>query len=315
VEVLMLSQADVRAMLDLDRLLDALEDGFRAISGGDVSIPPRVAANAPDGLLAAMPGYGRDLGLAAKLVAVFPHNDELGLPSHQALICLFDPASGAPQAVMDGTYITAMRTAGGAAVSTRRLARDDSSVLAIVGAGVQGAAHLEMLPRARSFEEIRIASRNQEHAEALARSDPRARAAGSIKEAVEGADVVALCTHSGEPVVRLEWLKPGTHVTSVGASPPHGELDSAIAAKGKLYVEARAVAFQPFPAGCVELVGMDPEKAAEIGELLLGRRPGRESPDELTVYKSMGHAIEDVAAARLVHEAARGREAGARFEM
>jgi alanine dehydrogenase len=315
VEVLMLSQKDVRALLDLDQLLDALEDGFRAISGGNVNIPPRVAANAPAGFLAAMPGYGRDLGLAAKLVSLFPGNDERGLPSHQALVCLFDPDTGAPLAVMDGTYITAVRTAGGAAVSTRRLARKDAKVMAIVGAGVQGAAHLQMLPRARAFEEIRIASRTPEHAQDLARSDPRARAAGSIREAVEGADVVALCTHSGEPVVSLEWLSPGAHVTSVGFSPPRGELDRAIAEEGKLYVEARAAAFQPFPVGCVELVGMDPEKASEIGELLLGRRPGRETPDELTVYKSMGHAIEDIAAAQLVHEAARRQGAGARFEI
>lgn len=314
-EVLMLGQDDVKALLDLDQLLDALEVGFRAISEGSVDIPPRVAANTPAGLLAAMPGYGRDIGLASKLVSVFPGNHARGLPSHQALICLFDAENGAPLAVMDGTYITAMRTAGGAAVSARHLAREDARVLAIVGAGVQGAAHLEMMPRVRAFEEIRVVSRSPEHARELAQRDPRARALDSMDEAVRGADVVALCTHSGEPVVELGWLSPGTHVTSVGAAPPRGELDRAIAEGGKLYVESRAVAFQPFPAGCMELAGLDPERAAEMGEPLLGRRPGREQPEELTVYKSMGHAIEDLAAARLVYEAARGAGAGSRFQL
>jgi ornithine cyclodeaminase/thiomorpholine-carboxylate dehydrogenase len=273
-----------------------------------------VAANTESGFLAVMPGYGRGLGLATKLVSVFAGNHDHGLPSHQALICVFDPDTGSPLAVMDGTLVTALRTAGCAAVSTRLLARPDARVLAILGAGVQGAAHLDMLPRTRPFTEIRIASRTLEHAQALAATDRRATALESYREAVRGADVVALCTHSGEPVLELEWLSPGTHVTSVGFAPPHGELARPIAEQGKLFVESRVAAFQPPPAGCMELVGMDPARSVEVGEVLLGRRPGRESVAELTVYKSMGHAIEDVAAARLVFEAARSQGAGTRFE-
>lgn len=314
-EVLMLSQMDVRRLLDHDRLLEALEHGFRAISEGLTDVPPRVAANAPAGMLAAMPGYARDLGLATKLVSVFPGNHERGLPSHQALICLFDAGTGSPIAIMDGTYVTAMRTAAAAAVSVRHLARQEAQVLAIIGAGVQGAAHLEMLPRVRQFTEIRVASRTLGSASLLAAVDERAVAVASFEAAVRGADVVALCTHSGEPVVRREWLSSGTHLTSVGYAPPRGELDRAIAEEGKLYVESRAAAFQPPPAGCAELAGMSPDRGTEIGELLLGRAPGRENPQELTVYKSMGHAIEDVAAAALIYEAARREGIGVSFEL
>jgi len=188
-------------------------------------------------------------------------------------------------------------------------------VLAIIGAGVQGGAHLEMCPRVREFQEIRVASRSFEHAQRLAAGHPRAQAVSEIRAAVSGADVVALCTHSGEPVIELEWLSPGAHVSSVGVAPPNSELPRAVAEAGKLYVESRAAAFRPYPAGCIELAGMDPEAAAEVGEALSGRRPGRESPEELTVYKSMGHAIEDVASARLVFDAARRQGAGTTVDL
>ena len=315
VGVLLLNQEEVRRLLDLDALLEALEDGFRAISEGRIDVPPRVAANTESGLLGVMPGYGRGIGLATKLVSVFPGNHEHGLPSHQALIAVFDPATGSPQALMDGTYITAIRTAACAAVATRLLARQDATVLAIIGAGVQGGAHLEMFPRVREFQEIRVASRSFEHAQRLAAGHPRAQAVSEIRAAVSGADVVALCTHSGEPVIELEWLSPGAHVSSVGVAPPNSELPRAVAEAGKLYVESRAAAFRPYPAGCIELAGMDPEAAAEVGEALSGRRPGRESPEELTVYKSMGHAIEDVASARLVFDAARRQGAGTTVDL
>jgi ornithine cyclodeaminase/alanine dehydrogenase-like protein (mu-crystallin family) len=262
-----------------------------------------------------MPGYGSGLGLGVKLVTVFPQNHSAGLPSHQALITLFDPASGSPLAVMDGTRITAIRTAGTAAVSVRHLARDDVRVLAILGAGVQGHAHLEIVPQVRNFEEIRIASRTMESARRLAERDPRAHAVESYEAAVRGADVVALCTHSGTPVIRREWIGPGTHVSSVGFAPPDGELDRGLAEGASLYVESRATAFQPPPVGCMELVGMDANKATEMGEVLLRTKPGRRSSEEITVYKSMGHAVEDLAAAGLVYREALAKGAGALIEL
>jgi len=312
----MLSQADVTALLDLDRLLDALEDGFRAVSSGKVEVPGRTAVTTEHGgWLGTMPGYGAGLGLGVKLVSVFPHNDAAGLPSHQALIALFDPATGSPLVVMDGTRITAIRTAGAAAVSTRHLARKDSKVLAIIGAGVQGHAHLEIFPRVGDFDEIRVASRTFDSARKLAASNPRARAVESFEEGARGADVIAMCTHSSTPVVKREWVAPGTHVTSVGYAAPHGELDRELAEAANLFVESRAAAFSPPPAGCMELAGMDPEKASEMGEVLLGKRSGRRSKEEITVYKSMGHAIEDLAAANLVYNEAKAKNAGSTIEL
>src|SRR2546427_4865217 len=152
-KVLILSQADVRELLDLDRLLDALEEGFRALSSGRVDIAPRTAVNAEgEGFLQSMPGYAAGLGLGVKLVTGFPKNHVLGLPAHQAVIALFDPATGSPLAVMDGTRVTAIRTAGAAALSARHLARKDAPVLGIGGAGVQGHAPPENLPRGRDFQ-------------------------------------------------------------------------------------------------------------------------------------------------------------------
>jgi len=314
--VLMLSQADVDALLDLAQLIDALEEGFRALSSGRADVAPRTSVIADKGgFLLSMPGYGAGLGLGVKLVTGFPENHLLGLPSHQALIALFDPATGSLLAVMDGTRVTAIRTAGAAAVSARHLARKDARVLAILGAGVQGHAHLEILPRVRNFEEIRIASRTNESAQRLAERDPRARAVANCEAAVRGADVVALCTNSVSPVIRRSWVSPGTHVSSVGYAPPGGELDRELAERATLFVESRGVAFQPAPVGCVELVGMDAEQATEMGEVLLGTRPGRRSREEITVYKSMGHAVEDLAAAGLVYRAAVAEGVGAAFEL
>jgi ornithine cyclodeaminase/alanine dehydrogenase-like protein (mu-crystallin family) len=300
--MLVLSGDEVRRLLDLDRLLSALAGAFVALSEGHASVPPRVAASVPDrGLLAAMPGYVEGI-LETKLVSVFPGNHEAGLPSHQALIALFDADNGTPLAVMDGTHITAVRTAAAAALATRLLAREDAAVLAVLGAGVQGRAHLEAVPRVRRFREIRIASRTREHAEALAR-DAGATAVGSFEEAVRGAEVVCACTDAGAPVLSRAWLAPGAHVTSVGASREGPELDEETVRAGLLAVESR-VAFQPYPAGAHELQGLDADAAVELGELLAHTRQGRTSDDQLTVYKSMGHAVEDAAAARLVYERA-----------
>ena len=312
--MLLLSQADVRGLLDADLLVDALADAFVELSEGRASVPPRVAAQSPDrGLLAAMPGYVGGV-LETKLVSVFPDNEALGIPTHQALIAVFDAANGSPLALMDGTHITATRTAAASALATRTLAREDARVLAVLGSGVQARSHLEAVPRVRRFEEIRVASRTFERAQALAR-EFRATAVESFEDAVRGADVVCACTHAAAPVMRREWLAPGAHVTSVGAAQEGPELDAdTVRETDVLAVESR-VAFQPYPAGAHELQGLDPERAAELGEILAGRRPGRTSADQLTVYKSMGHAVEDAAAAKLVYERAIAEGVGARIEL
>lgn len=296
--MLVLNREEVERLLDVDTLLERLERAFVELSAGRASVPPRVAAFAPAGLLGAMPGYV-DGVLAAKLVALFPEHD----PSHQALIAVFDPETGTPLAVMDGTHITAVRTGASSAVATRALARADAQVLTIIGAGVQGRSHFEAVQRVRPFEEVRVSSRTFAHAQALA-DEVGARAVESFEEAVRGTDVVCCCTHTDAPILRHDWLDPGTHVCSVGVG-DGPELDAETVRAGLLVVESPA-AFEPFPAGTHELSGLDPSLGVELGQILSGDHPGRTSNQQLTVYKSMGHAVEDAAAAALVLERAHG---------
>ena len=296
--MLVLSREEVARLLDVDLLLERLERAFVELSAGRASVPPRIASFAPRGLLAAMPGYV-DGVLEAKLVAVFPEHE----PSHQALIAVFDAEAGTPLAVMDGTHVTAVRTGASSAVATRALARDDSRVLAVLGAGVQGRSHLDAVPRVREFAEVRVASRTFAHAQALA-VETGATAVESFEEAVRGADVVCCCTHASEPVLRCEWLANGAHVCSVGVG-DGPELDAETVRSGLLVVESTA-AFEPFPAGTHELSGLDPALGVELGRILAGEHPGRTSDEQITVYKSMGHAVEDAAAAALVLERAQG---------
>ena len=310
--MLVLSRAQVRELLDLDLLLAALERAFVELSAGRTSVPPRIAASTERGLLAAMPGYADGI-LEAKLVSVFPGNHAAGLPSHQATIAVFDAKNGAPLALLDGTEITAVRTGASSAVSMRALARDDARILAVLGAGVQGRSHIEAARRVRDFEEIRVASRHAGRAQALA-EEVGGVAFDSFEEAVRGADVICACTDASEPVLSADWLAPGTHVTSVGASRGGPELDRATVIAGLLVVESR-VAFEPYPAGTHELQGLDPGSAVELGEVLAGTREGRTSAEQITVYKSMGHAVEDAAAAGLVYGRARERGIGTEVEL
>jgi alanine dehydrogenase len=309
-ELLYLSRADVERLLDIDSMLDALGKALVVFSSGITSVPPRIGARVGErGLLGAMAGYVPGIALEVKLVSVFPGNHDHGLPSHQGLIMVFDEDTGAPLAVMDGSYITAMRTGGTAAVAARLLAREDASVLAILGAGVQGGSHLETFARIRDFKEIRVASRDSNKAQALASRDRRAVVAGSFEAAVRGADVVACCTDAREPILRREWLKPGVHVSSVGGT-WGPELDAATITAGRVFVEWRGAATNPPPAGAIELQGLDANSLTEVGEVLAGTKPGRLSREEITIYKSTGHAVEDAAAARLVYDRAKAEGVG-----
>ena len=309
--LLLLNADDVRRLIDLPTLFDRLERALRDLSAGRASVPPRTVARTPEGFLGSMPGYLPGT-LEAKLVAVFPGNHERGLPSHQALIALFDEATGAPLCVMDGTVITAVRTGATAAVAARALAREGSRSLAIVGAGVQGRSHLDAFPHVFELDDVRVASRDASHAEALAASHPRARAVGTFEEAVRGADLVCCCTDADEPVLARAWLAPGAHVSSVGVG---AEVDPATVAASSIFVEWRGAAENPPPTGSAELQGLDPSTIAEIGEVLAGTHPGRRSDDELTLYKSTGHAVEDAAAARQVFDRATAEGVGTTFEL
>jgi len=303
-DVLWFSKADVERLLDPRSLLDALAQGFADLSAGKIACPKRPELTVPGaGFLLPMAAWQPGGPMAVKTVTVFEGNGAQGLPSHLALICLFDAETGATIAVMDGEYITAMRTAGSAAVSVRLLARQDARRLTILGAGVQGHAHLALMPLTREFDEILVGSLHRADAERLATRHPKARAITSFEAAVAASDVVCLASHAHAPIISADWLRPGTHVTSVGYAPPSGELDPAVAARHRLFVETR-LAFEPPPAGCAELHGLDPARGTELGEVLLQQRPGRRDAEEITVYKAMGIAMEDLAAARLVYEAA-----------
>jgi alanine dehydrogenase len=315
--VIVLSQKEVRELLDLDELVDALAAAHKELSAGAVSMPPRIAALVQDqeGLLGVMPSYLPSAGLACKLVTLFPHNRDR--ETHQAVICVFDPANGTPLALMDGTFITATRTAAGSALATRLLAREDADVLALIGTGVQARSHARALPRVREFSEIRVAGRDRAKAELLADEIGRsARAVDSYEEAIRGADVVAATTHTKEPVVRREWLSPGAHVNSVGLNPNGREVDEQTVADSVLVVESRESALAAPPAGAPELAGIDPGHVhAELGELVAGSRPGRTSREQITLYKSVGVAVQDAAAAALVLAAAQKRSAGREIQL
>jgi alanine dehydrogenase len=313
--MLVLSRAEVETLLDLDELVDALAEAFVDLSGGRASMPQRVAAFSGHGLLGVMPAYLPSAGiLETKLVTLFERNAGTELPTHQAAIAVFDPERGAITALMDGTYITATRTAAGSALSARLLARDDARVLAICGTGVQARTHARAVSRVHEIQEVRVAGRDRAKTEALAK-EIGGTAAESFEEAVRGADIVCATTHSPEPVVRRAWLAPGTHVTSVGVNPDGAELDPDAVADASVFVESREAVLAPFPAGANDLRGVDRERLAEIGEVVSGTRPGRTNAEQITIYKSVGVGVMDAAAAALVLRAAVERGAGVEVEL
>ncbi|MEO3429063.1 ornithine cyclodeaminase family protein [Pelagibius sp. CAU 1746] len=303
-KVMTISEAEVQRLLDPSDLLEGLAEGFRALARGEVQTPDRPAVTLPGtGFLLSMPAWRAGGPIMVKMVSVFEGNLDLGLPNHLAMINLFDETTGAPLCLMDGTCITGIRTAAAAVLSVRLLARPKAAVATIIGAGVQGREHLRLLPLVRDFDEILVTSLNFDDARKLAAGHPRARAVEDPEAAVRRSDVVCLASHSYAPVIEPSWVKPGTHVTSVGYAPPRGELPAVLAHDHQLYVEDGA-AFAAPPVGCGELQGIDPAAAIHLGDALLGRAPLRENDEEITVYKAMGIAMEDLVAAELVYRRA-----------
>ncbi len=303
--MIVLRREEVAALLDEDALVEAVATALRDLSAGRASVPPRIASFTPAGLLGAMVAYVPSLEvLAAKLVAVFAQN--VGMPTHQALVAVFDPRTGTPLALLDGEEITAQRTAAASALAPRLLARDDARTLAIVGTGVQAASHARYVARVRSFCTLLVAGRDPAKAAKLAAAV--GGRAVPIEEACRSADVVCATTHAREPVVLRSWLRPGAHLNSVGLHPQGREVDDL--AGTLVAVESRASALAPPPSGANELRDLPPSAVVELGELLAGSRPGRASADAITVYKSVGVAAEDAAAAALVLRRAAERGAG-----
>ena len=306
---LWLSESDVCAALPMGELIDAMQSALIAFSAGRVVQPVRTAVEfRPGSFFGLMPALDPDGPmLGAKLVTVIPDNLPLGLPSHQAAIVLFDPVSGALLAVTDGRYITEARTAAVSAVSVRHMARADSGVLAILGSGVQAHSHMEALPLVRKFREIRVWSPNAERLRRFT-AHWKVAAAASAEQAVRGADIVVLATSSTTPVIDAAWVAPGAHIVAVGACrPSHREIDPLLVARSLLVVDSRAAAMQE--AGDLLLAIQEGTCTAdhihaELGEVAAGVKPGRQSADQVTLFKSLGLAIEDVVSAGLAYRRA-----------
>lgn len=313
--MLILNHDEVLAALSPEDCADAMAAVLAAHARGEARMPLRsvVPFEGAAGFMATMPGWrgGEDPVFALKSLCIIPSNPSRGLDTHQGTVTLFDGSIGAPTAILNASAVTEVRTAAVSAVATRLLAREDARVLAILGAGVQGRAHLRSLAPVRAFDEVRVYAPSHEHARALA--DGGASVASSAEEAVRGADVVVLATSSPEPVLSRDWLAPGAHVNAVGASVPSvRELDVATVAACALFCDSRESLRNE--AGEFRLaieqgaIAGEDHVRGELGEVLAGLAPGRADPQELTVFRSLGLAVEDLAAAE--RAVARARELG-----
>lgn len=294
--MLFLDEEQVRRHLRMETLIPAMEKALIDFSTGKVVQPVRsvVPVDPPGGFMGIMPALSEGLGL--KVVTFYPPNAKRGLPTHMATIFLLDPETGAPVVVMDGRLITEMRTAAVSAAATKLLASPEARVLAILGSGVQARSHVEAFRRVRPFEEIRVWSPTKAHADRLA--EEIGAKSTTAEQAVRDADVVVTATNSKTSILRGAWLKPGCHVNAVGACRPDWrELDDD-AMRHVLFVDSREAAMQE--SGDVILSGA--RIYAELGAALAGKVPAR--PDETTIFKSLGMAVEDIAAALLVSRSA-----------
>ncbi|MEZ5286555.1 MAG: ornithine cyclodeaminase family protein [Vicinamibacterales bacterium] len=323
----LLNEAQVRELLPMGDLIQAMEDALARFSAGDVLQPVRtvLTVGPTKAFFGLMPAYmPQPARLGAKLVTVFGGNEARGLPSHLATILLLDPDTGALVALLDGRYITEARTAAVSAVSARHLARPGAGTLAIIGTGVQARSHLEALADVRPLSEVRVwspraASRERFVAEMAAHAKAPLRATDTAEAATRGADLIVLATSSTTPVFEDAWVSDGAHVMSVGACrPDQREMAPGLVARARLFVDSRAAAL--VEAGDV-VMGMaegrftEDHLAGEIGQLVLGRVQGRQSDADVTVFKSLGMAVEDVVAADLVFRRAVERGSGAELTL
>ena len=323
--VLIVNQREVAELLPMPACIEAMADALVALSRGKAAMPLRQIVWRPDrtGALGLMPSrLERESGpgaLGAKIVTFFPKNEGTELDSHQGAVLLFEAERGRLLAVIDATAVTAIRTAAVSAVATRALARPDAGDLALVGSGVQARTHLEAIRAVRRLARVRVASLTPERARAFARRESErlglsVAACASVREAVEGADLVCTVTSSRVPVVEGAWLAPGAHVNAVGSSVASArELDTAAVVRARLFVDRRESALAEagdflIPRG--EGAVTDAHIQAELGEVLTGAHPGRTAPDEITLFKSVGLAVEDLAAAQAIFASAQAAGAG-----
>ena len=318
----LLSEQDVRIVLSMRDLIDAMESALARFSSREVTQPLRsvIEVGLQKAFVGVMPAFiSEPAALGTKVVSVFGSNAAVGLPTHLATIVLLDPMTGELLAIMDGRFITEARTAAVSAVATKHLARADASRLAIVGSGVQARSHLEAIAMVRPLHDIRVWSPSQDHRAAFAREmRPRVNApiavAASARDAVDGADLIVLATASREPVVRSEWIAQGAHICAVGACrPDQREMETELVRRGRVFVDSREGALAeagdiviPLKSGAFN----ETHLSGELGEVVVGTVTGRTSPTDVTIFKSLGMAVEDVAAAHLAYIKAAERGLG-----
>lgn len=323
----LLNEPQVKTLLPMHDLVEAMENALARFSAGEVVQPVRTVlmVGPSKAYFGVMPAYmPQPPRIGAKLVTVFNGNESRGLPSHLATIVLLDADTGALAAILDGRYITEARTAAVSAVSARHLARTDAARLAILGSGVQARSHLEALTHVRRLREVRVwsprqASRERFVAEMAGHTPAHLSATATAEEAVQGADIIVLVTSSPTPVLSNAWVADGAHVISVGACrPDQREMDPALVARARLYVDSRAAALVEsgdVVQGIREGRFTDAHIVGEVGQVVLGRAPGRDGAGAVTIFKSLGMAVEDVVAADLVLSRAVEQGAGAELSL
>jgi ornithine cyclodeaminase len=328
--VIVLSQRDIDALLPIMECIDTMADSLGALARGQSLLPLRSVIRLPNGsdVFALMPAYvAEPAAVGAKIITVFQGNHGTDRDSHQGAVLLFDVQNGSLRAVLDATAITSIRTAAVSALATKLLSRDDATELAILGSGVQARMHLDAIPRVRNIRRVRVWSRNRANAERLCHHEGRSPegsafeivSCASAEDAVRRADIVCTTTSASEPVLRGEWIAEGAHVNAVGACTPRArELDSTAVKRSRLFVDSRLSALNE--AGDVITPIQEGEITpdhivAELGELVLGTKTGRRSADEITLFKSLGLAVEDIAAAQLVVDRAERQRAGTHLEL
>ena len=321
-DLLVLAHDDVKRLLPMDECVELMEKVLADLARGSVWQPLRFVVRPPQepSLMGLMPAHRSEPGASygLKVVCIFPSNAQRGIDLHQGGVLLFDGETGALRALVDASAVTAIRTAAVSAVATKLLARKDARRLAILGSGVQARSHLEAMAVARGFDSARVWSRTPERAQAFAaeaQAPFTVEAVETAEEALRDADVVVTATSAREPIVRREWLASGAHVNAVGSSIPTArELDADAVAAGVLFADARESMLNE--GGdylfAVQEAGIGPDHIrAELGEILIGSGEGRRSDDELTIFKSLGLAAEDLAAAEHVYARALAEGAGA----
>lgn len=318
-----INQEQVESLLAMDACIGAMEEVLRALAEGDCDLPLRRIMWLPEkiGALGLMPAYWRSRGIIGlKAVTYFPGNEGTDHDTHQGAVLLYEAKRGRLMAMVDATSITAIRTAAVSGVATKLLARKNASRLAIIGSGVQAGTHLAAMCSCRDIKHVRVCSKTPDRAEAFAEVQSGRRsipieAVASVADAVDGADIICTTTSATEPVLMGEWISPGAHINAVGSSVATArELDGEAVKRSTLFVDRRESALTEagdfLLAKTEGLVG-DDHIRGELGELLIGAVPGRTNADQITLFKSVGLALEDLAAALCVYEAAQTADVGA----